>query len=161
MLPCAFDRLVPYREPRVGAGEELRSAINQRQSRIVGSKIRPLVRRSMSSRHLESMQIRRRFSTPHSFAINGFEFTAANLPRGSQAVSGCRRVHRVRYDCLLSGSGRMIAFLNSLLDLRIKLRRLPAIGHPVLTDDPNLTMTQFAADYRLGYPPIGGGSISP
>ena len=38
MLPCAFDRLVPYRKPRVGAGEELRSGTNQRQSRLVGSK---------------------------------------------------------------------------------------------------------------------------
>jgi hypothetical protein len=25
MLPCAFDRLVPYRKPRVGAGVQLRS----------------------------------------------------------------------------------------------------------------------------------------
>src|ERR1035438_7006973 len=41
MLPCAFDRLVPYRKPRVGAGEELRSGTNQRQSRLVGSKKRP------------------------------------------------------------------------------------------------------------------------
>jgi hypothetical protein len=62
---------------------------------------------------------------------------------------------------LLSYNACTLCFLSSFLDLRIELGGLATIRHPVLTDDPNPTMAQFAADYRLWYPPIGGGCIPP
>jgi hypothetical protein len=41
------------------------------------------------------------------------------------------------------------------------LRCLPAIGHPVLTDDANLAMAQRAPRDGLGFPMLGVDRISP
>jgi len=64
-------------------------------------------------------------------------------------------------DCLLPYSGCTLCFLNSFLDLRIELRRLAAIGHPVLANDANATMAQLTSGYRLRRPTLGGGRILP
>jgi hypothetical protein len=66
------------------------------------------------------------------------------VSRYAIGLSKVRPVHRLLHDCLLSGDGSTLSFLNSRLDVRIKLGRLTTIGHSIVSDDPNTAMAQFA-----------------